>query len=326
MIGTMPCASVLVAGSANVDFVVRAPHIPAPGETVLGRDLEVVPGGKGANQAVASARAGGVATAMLVALGNDLFAPLLEESLLEAGVVLHKKVSQAPTGAALICVSDDAENAIAVAPGANSSLAAEDLPDLSGFDTLILQLETPLRAVTAYAVAARGAGVRVILNAAPAQALPPDLLAAVNILVVNEEELRAVAGRGGSIAELLTGLNLPCVVATLGSRGACMLDRDGFHLQSAFPVEPVDTTAAGDTFCGVFAAALSGGHDSRDGLRTACAAAALATTRSGAQSSIPTHSEIETFLAERPTPWERDSDLAVYCGLPADPRFNQDES
>lgn len=311
-----PGGQVLVAGSANVDFVVRAPHIPAPGETVLGRELSVVPGGKGANQAVACARAGGAETAMLVALGDDLFAPLLEESLAGAGVTLHKVRSDKPTGAALICVSDDAENAITVAPGANSSLAAEDLPDLSGTNILLLQLETPLESVTAYAKAARAAGVRVMLNAAPAHALPQELLEAIDILVVNEEELAAVAGREGSIVQLLRGLDVPCAVATLGARGACALDGEELHLQPSFAVAPVDTTAAGDTFCGVLAAALAGGADLPGALRTACAAAALATTRDGAQSSIPTRAEVETFLGGVRQSAADNIVLADYCGLP----------
>lgn len=311
----MPGGSVLVAGSANVDFVVRASHIPVPGETVLGRDLAVVPGGKGANQAVACSRAGGVVTAMLVALGEDVFAPLLENSLRSAEVTLHKVRSEMPTGAALICVSDDAENAITVAPGANSSLRPGDLPDLSKFDTLVLQLETPIETVTAYAKAARAAGVRVILNAAPAQRLAGDLLASLDMLVVNEEELATVAGHDGSIQELLMGLDLPCVVATLGARGACMLDRGQLHLQPAFQVEPVDTTAAGDTFCGVLAAALCRGEDSHSALRTACAAAALTTTLPGAQSSIPHREEVEAFLRDRAELRESKSDLALHCAL-----------
>jgi ribokinase len=316
MTGAMPRPSVLVAGSANVDFVVRAPHIPAPGETVLGRDLAIIPGGKGANQAVACARAGGAETSMLVALGQDLFAPLLEQSLANAGVTLHKIQSDKPTGAALICVSDDAENAITVAPGANSSLGPEDLPNLAGLDGLVLQLETPLQTVTAYAKAARVAGVRVFLNAAPAQALPAELLSAVDILIVNEDELAAVAGREGAVAELLSGLDIPCVVATLGGRGACAFADGNFLIQPAFAVAPVDTTAAGDTFCGVLAAALCGGESLKGALRAACGAAALATTRPGAQSSIPSRAEVEALLLAGEPDDEAVAALTAYCGLP----------
>jgi ribokinase len=317
MTGTKPRGSVLVAGSANIDFVVRAPHIPAPGETVLGRDLLVVPGGKGANQAVACARAGGAETAMLAAFGDDVFAPLLEDSLVGAGVALHKVRSDKPTGAALICVSDDAENAITVAPGANASLAPADLPGLSGTDALLLQLETPIETVTAYAKTASAAGVRVILNAAPARPLPADLLQAIDILVVNEEELALVAGREGSIADRLRAIDIPCIVVTLGSRGACAIDSGAFRLQPAFAVEAVDTTAAGDTFCGALAAALCGGAALPDALQLACAAAALATTRVGAQSSIPTRADVEQLIARGGPASQVHDLLAEHCGLAA---------
>ncbi|MEO6581509.1 MAG: ribokinase [Sphingomicrobium sp.] len=310
-----PDGQVLVAGSANADFVVRAPHIPAPGETVLGDDLAIVPGGKGANQAVAAARAGGAATAMLLALGDDPTAGLLERSLADAGVKLHVVRSERPTGAALITVSYDAENAITVAPGANASLAPADLPDLAGVDGLVLQLETPLHTVIAYARAARAAGVRVILNAAPARPLPADLLASIDVLVVNEDELAAIAERDGSIIDRLDRfrLDVPCVVVTLGGRGACALCDGQLHLQPPFEVTPVDTTAAGDTFCGVFAASLCDGAALPEALRTACAAAALATTRAGAQSSIPSRAEVEAMIAKGDAGLAGSTTLAAYC-------------
>ena len=143
---------ILVAGSANLDFVVRASHIPAPGETVLGHDFRTFPGGKGANQAVASARAGGAPTHMLLALGADAFAEPREASLQQASVQMHTvRTAELPTGTAFICVSDDAENAITVAPGANNALEPRHLPPLDGFSHLLMQLETPLATVAAYA-------------------------------------------------------------------------------------------------------------------------------------------------------------------------------
>ena len=189
---------------------------------MLGRAFQTFPGGKGANQAIACARAGGAPTHMLLALGDDAFAQPLEASLADAGVVSHVvRTPDTPTGTAFICVSDDAENAITVAPGANLALQAKHLPPLAGFSHLLLQLETPLDSVTAYAQAAQAQGVQVVLNAAPAQLLPPALLATVDVLVVNEGELASVAQHQGSVAECLERLSVPCVVVTLGHRGCC---------------------------------------------------------------------------------------------------------
>lgn len=291
---------ILVAGSANLDFVVRASHIPAPGETVLGHDFKTFPGGKGANQAIACARSGGVATTIILALGSDAFAVPLEESLNSAGVRLHiKRVKDQPTGTAFICVSDDAENAITVAPGANHSLRPDDLvplAELAGFSHLLLQLETPLDTVTAFARVARQQGVKVVLNAAPAQSLSSALLALVDILIVNEGELAVVSNHTGTVEQCLERIEVPCVVVTLGSCGACARAEGQFLKQSAFPVTPVDTTGAGDTFCGAFVAALSQGQDVAQALRQASAAGALACTKPGAQSSIPSQAEVQTFM------------------------------
>lgn len=291
-------ASVLVAGSANLDFVVRAAHVPAPGETVLGRDFATFPGGKGANQAVACARAGGANTRMLVALGYDDFAMPLEHSLREAGVELHVVRSEQATGSAFICVADNAENAITVAPGANGALHPEHLPSLDDVGWLLLQLETPLDSVLAYARSARDADVRVALNAAPAQALPVELLDALDLLIVNEGELEAIAGSDGDIAARLSRLRVPSVVVTLGARGCIARHAGTLVEQPAFPVEAIDTTAAGDTFCGVLVAALNNHAPMHDALREASAAAALACTRLGAQASIPTREEVELFLRD----------------------------
>ena len=315
---------VLIAGSANLDFVVRAAHIPAPGETVLGHSFATFPGGKGANQAVACARAGGAATQMLLALGDDAFAAPLIDSLTQAQVGLHTvRALGQPTGTAFICVSAEGENAITVAPGANACLTAADLPSLAGVSHLLMQLETPVPTVLAYAQAARAAGVKVVLNAAPAQALPGELLALVDILVVNEGELAAIvaaqnfqaAARQDAASapvaapclhDQLAQLDVPCVVVTLGGAGCVARVKNaavgsgsgGIETitQAAYKIDVVDTTAAGDTFCGVLVAAFSQGSALADALQTASAAAALTCTKMGAQSSIPTQDAVKQFM------------------------------
>lgn len=310
---------ILVAGSANLDFVVRAPHIPAPGETVLGHDFKTYPGGKGANQAVACARAGGAPTHLLLALGLDAYAEPLEASLEAAAVQTHVvRVPDLATGTAFICVSDDAENAITVAPGANLALRPEHLPALGGFSHLLMQLESPLGTIMAYARAAKVQGVQVVLNAAPAQPLPHELMALLDVLIVNEGELAALAGQSGSVASNLARLAMPCVVVTLGHRGACARSDGTLTFQPAFEVSPVDSTGAGDTYCGVLVAALSQGQGLPQAMSLAGAASALACTRAGAQSSIPSQLEVAEFLAAQPRASAAQmAALRAYCGQPA---------
>lgn len=295
--------TLLVAGSANLDFVVRVPHIPAPGETVLGRSLQTFPGGKGANQAIACARAGGAPTRMLLALGRDAQAEPIEDSLRGAGVELHVvRSASEPTGMAFIGLADSAENAITVAPGANATLGPADLPPLAGVSHLLLQLETPLATVASYARRAHTAGVTVVLNAAPAQPLPPALLADVDLLIVNEGELAAIAGPQPSLEAALAGVGVRTVVVTQGASGCCAWHEGHLLQQAAFAVDAVDTTAAGDTFCGALVAALSRQATLPLALQRASAAAALACTRLGAQSSIPTADEVDAFLSRRSAP------------------------
>ncbi len=322
---------ILVAGSSNLDFVVQAPHIPAPGETVLGRGFKTFPGGKGANQAVACARAGGVATTLLTALGQDPYAAAIELSLHSANVTLNAVcVAGEQTGVAFICVSDDAENAITVAPGANACLQPEHLPTLHGVSHLLMQLEVPLATVCAYARAARRHNVAIVLNAAPAQALPAELLADVDVLVVNEGELTAIlrginAEANGTVVQCLEHSALehvPCVVVTLGHRGCCARVGKQLLFQPAFAVNPVDTTAAGDSFCGTLVAALSQGLTMQQALALASAAGALACTLAGAQSSIPSAQDVASFLAQQPQPNAAELDaLRRFCGSPAGTPF-----
>ncbi|MEP7187116.1 MAG: ribokinase [Rhodanobacter sp.] len=308
---------VLVAGSANLDFVVRAVHVPAPGETVLGRELVTLPGGKGANQAVACARAGGAPTRMLLALGDDAFAKTIESSLRDAGVALELlRTADAPTGVAFVCLSDQAENAITVAPGANALLGPQHLPSLEDTGWLLLQLETPIASVEAWALVARTAGVCVALNAAPAQPLSRQLLDCVDLLIVNEGELAVLSGIADDIAAGMAAINTPALVVTLGARGVCARV-DGVHLlQPAFAIKAVDTTGAGDTFCGTLVAALNQGLPFGPALRRAAAASALTCTRVGAQAGVPTHDAVDHLLRYGTPATTRDM-LATFCGLAA---------
>ena len=288
---------ILVAGSANVDFVVRANHIPRPGETVLGQSFQTFAGGKGANQAVACCKAGGASTQLLAALGADAHASVIEASVKAAAVELRPvRVSNQPTGAAFICVSDDGENAITVAPGANAYLLPHHLPDLKEISHLLLQLETPLDTIIAFAQAAKKQGVQVVLNAAPAQAMPAEILPLIDILIVNEGELMALADETRSVEWALEKLPCQSVVVTLGAKGCLARHKGTVYQQAAFPIQAIDTTAAGDTFCGVLVAQLSQGTDWPAALRVANAASALTCLTLGAQSSIPTAPEVAQFL------------------------------
>ncbi len=308
---------ILVAGSANLDFVVRASHIPSPGETVLGRGFKTFAGGKGANQAIACARAGAVTTEILLALGDDAFAAHIESSLSSANVHLHTlRVPDHPTGTAFICVSDAAENAITVAPGANNCLRAAHLPSLNNVSHLLLQLEIPLETVTAYARSAREKGVTVVLNAAPMQKLPPELLALIDVLVVNQGELASLTDSRTSIAQSLRQIDIACVVVTLGESGAVARVNDEFFTQPGYRVDAIDTTAAGDTFCGVLVASLSREIDMQKALIQATAASALACTRLGAQQSIPAWADVQAFLQRMPgASVEQHAALRLFCGL-----------
>ena len=304
----MEPANVVVVGSLNMDLVVGVERHPKPGETVIGGDLQRFPGGKGANQAVAAARLGAqvrmVGRVGLDENGAELLRRLENEDIDVVGV---QRVGT-PTGVALISVDAQGQNAIVVSPGANARLLPEDLtPELfEGAGVVVLQLETPLETVQRAAELGRAAGARVLLNAAPAQALPEDLLAVTDVLVVNEFEAALVAGAPepeGPEAALALARELarrvPLVVVTLGGRGLVWAGAGSEGTMPAFEVEPVDTTAAGDAFVGGLAAALAAGEPLERTLDYASAAGALAATRPGAQPSLPTADEVAALLGGR---------------------------
>jgi ribokinase len=286
---------VVVVGSANADLVIHVARHPGPGETVLGDDVRHFPGGKGANQAVAASRAGGARTAFLGAWGDDDGAALLRASLETGGVVTdHIEVVDAPTGLAVITVSPDGDNAITVVPGANSRVTLDtDRLELVGQAKAVLaQLEIPLDVVQAAAEKTRGV---FLLNAAPSRPLSTALLAHVDVLIVNEHEAADLAGRSGTPEDLANTLlgTVAAVVVTLGSQGSLVAERGQAAVRVAsLPVTPVDTTGAGDTFCGTLAARLAAGDALVEAARQASAAGALAVTKAGAQPSIPTLAEV----------------------------------
>jgi ribokinase len=291
-------ARVVVVGSANLDLVVTTPRLPSPGETVLGGDFRTVPGGKGANQAVAAARAG-AAAAFVGAVGSDDFGRLLRDNLVAAGVdVRGLRGAAGPSGVALIAVDAAAENFIVVAPGANATLTgleAADRAAIAAADVLLLQLEVPLAAVTEAATCARAGGTTVVLNAAPAAPLPGPVLDLVDVLVVNEHEAAVVAGRPAGLVDALLAL-VPAVVLTLGARGAVYADRHGRRLEVPAPViDAVDTTAAGDAFIGALAVAWTE-RSAEDALRWACAAGAACAQRPGASVALPERARIDALF------------------------------
>ena len=309
-----PAGRIVVVGSINVDLVVRVANLPRPGETVLGGRFASVPGGKGANQAVAAARAGGHTT-FVARVGDDSMGHAAIEAFRGEGIETDfiTVTPHAPTGVALILVDAVGENSIAVAGGANDRLSFDDIerarPAIEAADVLLLQLEVPLEAVTRAVSIAQSAGTRVILNPAPARPLPAALLARVDILTPNETEGESLASRGyapapsaadaEALAGALLGLGPRAVILTRGAAGALVAAADDRTHVPAFSVEPLDTVAAGDVFNGCLAVMLAEGLDLVAATRFAAAAAAISVTREGAQTSAPRRGEIEAFLAAR---------------------------
>lgn len=298
---------ITVVGSLNMDLIARAPRLPRPGETVLGRDFNTAPGGKGANQAVAAARLGAQVT-MVGRVGDDDYGRALLRTMERDGVATEHIVvdREAPTGVALIELNDEGENSIIVISGANMRLTPDDVDaaaaTLATSDALLLQLESPLPVVQHAACVARAHGVTVILNPAPARPLPDDFFQGVDYLIPNETEAGLLAGRevgdlsaARDAARALRGKGVRTVILTLGTQGAFIVGQEESHVP-AFQVEVVDTTAAGDAFVAGFAVALTRGLGVEEATRYACAAGALAVTRLGAQPSLPTVAETESLL------------------------------
>jgi ribokinase len=317
---------VLVIGSLNADLVVRAPHFPLPGETISGDDLQIIPGGKGANQAVAAARQG-TSVAMIGRVGKDSFGPFLIESLKSNNVdTSHLRVDESATGTAIIVVDSNGQNSIVLSAGANGKVSALDINALKlEAKLLLLQLEIPLETVIHAAKWGKQKAMTVILNPAPARALPDELIANADYIIPNETELNLLTGvpvtddvSAEKAAKVLLSRGAKNVIVTLGEKGALVVSSKQVTHVDAYKIDVVDTTAAGDAFIGGFASyliktlesdsKLSDVHQHPQGTRAASlqiinavkyanACGALAATKFGAQPSLPTKEVVEQFIS-----------------------------
>jgi len=304
---------IVVVGSSNTDMVIHGSRLPRPGETLIGGRFLTAAGGKGANQAVGAARAGGKVS-FIGRVGNDVFGKAALAGLRAAGIDVRgvRRDPVAPSGVALIMVAKDGENSIAVASGANARLTVADIQRCAAVirraAVLVMQLETPLVTVAAAATLASRAGVHVILNPAPARELSAALLKRISILTPNETEAEILTGinvtddvAAARAAAKLRARGVQNVIITLGARGAFVVDASGERLVRGFKVKAVDTTAAGDMFNGALAVSLAEGKPLGHAVRFASAAAALSVTCAGAQPSAPSRSRIDAMLARHAT-------------------------
>lgn len=299
---------IVVIGSSNTDMIIKVDHIPRPGETVIGGTFSTAPGGKGANQAVAAARAGGRVT-FIARVGDDMFGRQALDGFRADGIdVSHVIIDpDAPSGVASIFVDAKGQNSIAVAGGANANLSPDDIHNaadvIAAADILVMQLETPVETVRAAAQIARDNAVTVILNPAPAQPLDKDLLKCISILTPNESEAELFTGipvdspqAAQKAADALRAQGVNVVIVTMGENGALLSTQNASAFVPAFKVDAVDATAAGDVFNGALAVAVAEGAPLPRAVRFASAAAALSVTKLGAQPSAPTRAVIEHMI------------------------------
>lgn len=306
-IQTTKMPTIVVAGSSNTDMVIKADHLPTSGETIIGKSFFMNPGGKGANQAVAAARLGASVT-FLAKTGNDIFGKQSVELFKEEGINTDYMVADPknPSGVAMITVDRNAENCIVVAAGANGTLVPEDLekalPVIENADIVLLQLEIPLKTVEFIASTAAAKGAKVLLNPAPALELPDTLLKNLFMITPNKKEAEMLSGievnnldSAKAAAQQIKAKGVKIVVVTLGADGAIVVDDDTITHVSTYPVSAIDTTAAGDVFNGALAVGIAEGKDVLAATAFACKAAALSVTKMGAQNSIPSRAEVNSF-------------------------------
>jgi ribokinase len=306
--------SIVVIGSLNMDFIIGVDRLPLPGETILGHNFRMIPGGKGANQAHAAAKLAGSGTQvrMMGLVGMDSFGNTLKANLTDVGVDVRTVVNAVAeaTGVAFIHVDNAGQNSITVAPGANGVLSAFDIASqswvLEGARCVLLQLEVPMDAVAEGLRQARRVGAMSILDPAPAQTLSKEILELVDIATPNENEACVLAGvppgrvtsaEAVTLGQRIRKLGVRAVIVKLGDQGCVYCGPDGTFASPPFPVRAVDSTAAGDTFNAALAVALVEGAGIQDALRFANAAAAISVTRIGAQTSAPARADVETLLA-----------------------------
>ena len=310
----MQTKKIVVVGSCNTDMVIKTDRLPVPGETILGGTFFMNPGGKGANQAVAASRMGGKVT-FISKTGNDVFGKqsvMLYESENINTDYIFSDPSQ-PSGIAMITVDSNGENCIVVASGANASLSPADMNkaigEIESSDLVLMQLEIPIETVEYVAEIASKKGIRVILNPAPARALSNKLLQCLYIIIPNKVEAEILSGikvtdfnTARQAADIISSRGVDNVVITLGMQGALIKANGEYHYVESYQVDTVDTTAAGDSFCGAFCVGLSEEKSILEAVKLAARAAALTVTRMGAQSSIPYRSELSSVDIDKVNP------------------------